>query len=133
MSQETTIQRIISIDDKLKEEIKNNHGEESQVIVHCHYEAHPHDMLIRIWPTTFLIDVSNGHKSTLLFAENISIMPDWSLAPANRPFHFTLYFTGLSRECSLFDLVEEISQPGAFIVRNIPRNKKDIYHVYLKD
>ena len=46
---------------------------EKQVIVHCCFEATPSsDMLIRIWCSTFLIDESLSHQSSLIHHENIS-------------------------------------------------------------
>ena len=45
--------------------------------------------------------------------------------------HGTLYphFSGLPRSCTSFDLIERIPEPGGFEVRNIGRNKTDVYEV----
>jgi hypothetical protein len=29
----------------------------------------------------------------------------------------------------VFDLVEEIPQPGGFVIKNIRRNETDVYHI----
>ncbi|QOW09068.1 hypothetical protein Q73A0000_01245 [Kaistella flava (ex Peng et al. 2021)] len=103
---------------------------EKQVIVHCCFPGTPFsDMLIRIWSSTFLIDESLGHKSTLIHHENISLFPYWTEVPPMKDYWFTLVFSGLPKECTSFDLKEEIPQEGGFWVRNIKRNKSDVYKV----
>jgi hypothetical protein len=103
--------------------------EESQVIVHCSYTSAGSGDLIRIWPTTFLIPQNSSFKSQLIHAENITLFPFWTEIPLGKTHTFTLVFQGLPRDCILFDMVEEIGQPGAFVVKNIRRNKTDVYHV----
>lgn len=102
--------------------------EQGQVTVHCHFTAGLADA-IRIWPSTFLICRHTGHRSQLLFAEGIPLAPEWLLVPAGREIHFTLLFAGLPRECVLFDLVEEIPDPGGFHANSILRNAMDVYRV----
>jgi len=105
--------------------------EESYVYVHCHFKNEWPDTLIRIWRTTFLIDRASGTKSGLVHAENISLAPLWTLIPKDMDFSFLLIFSALPKACKLFDLVEEIPQPGGFCIQNIPRNERDVYHVNL--
>lgn len=88
-------------------------------------------MLIRIWKTTFLVDKSSSHRSKLVHAENISYAPQWTVIPENKLFQFLLIFEALPKGCELFDLLEDIPQPGGFFVDSIMRNKKDVYHVYI--
>lgn len=121
----------ITIDESLKEAVAQQHDDESQVIVHCYYAESAYESQIRIWPSTFLKDCQSGTPSKLLLVDNISIMPQWTFIPPFTPHRFTLYFAGLPKTCSVFDLVEEIPEPGAFIVRDIARNKTDVYHLYL--
>ena len=103
---------------------------EKQVIVHCCFPATPYpDMLIRIWRSTFLVDESLIHKSTLIHHENISLFPYWTQVPPRKDYWFTLVFSGLPKGCTTFDLKEEIPQKGGFWVRNIKRNKTDVYKV----
>jgi hypothetical protein len=102
---------------------------DSFVYVHCHFMNEWKDMLIRIWQTTFLIDATSSARSKLIHAENISIAPQWTLIPDNQPFTFLLIFSALPKSCKQFDLVEEISQPGGFLVNGIARNETDVYHV----
>jgi hypothetical protein len=102
--------------------------EQGQVTVHCHFTAGLADA-IRIWPSTFLICRHTGHRSQLLLAEGIPLAPMWLAVPAGREIHFTLLFAGLPRECVLFDLVEEIPDPGGFRTLGILRNSMDVYRV----
>jgi len=103
--------------------------DDSHVYVHCHVGNLAEGMLIRIWRTTFLIDRSQGSKSGLIHAENISFAPEWTMIPGKGAYTFLLIFSALAKSCSVFDLVEEIPQPGGFLVKNIRRNETDIYHV----
>ena len=103
---------------------------EKQVIVHCCFPASPSaDMLVRIWPSTFLIVDSLSHRSSLIHHENISLYPYWTEVPPMKDFWFTLVFSGLPKECKSFDLMEIIPQEGGFNVQNIKRNRTDVYKV----
>jgi hypothetical protein len=102
---------------------------DSFVYVHCHFMNEWKDMLIRIWRTTFLVDAASSARSQLIHAENISLAPQWTLIPDNQPFTFLLIFSALPKSCKQFDLIEEISQPGGFLVKAIARNETDVYHV----
>lgn len=106
--------------------------EEKQVIVHCCFPApHFEGNLIRIWSSTFLIDNALGHRSSLIHHENISLFPYWTEVPPFKDFWFTLIFTGLPKDCKIFDLQEIISEEGGFHVKNIKRNGSDVYRVKL--
>jgi hypothetical protein len=103
--------------------------EDSHVYVHGHVRNGGTDMLIRIWKTTFLVDVASGSKSGLIHAENITLAPQWTRIPNGSDFSFLLIFSALPKTCQRFDLREEIPQPGGFRVSGIPRNETDVYHV----
>lgn len=103
--------------------------EDSYVYVHCYVQPPVDDVLIRIWKTTFLIDKYSGSKSQLVHTENISLAPQWTLVPRNKPYSFLLIFTALAKSCTRFDLVEDIPQSGGFLVKDIQRNETDVYHV----
>ncbi|HYC86953.1 MAG TPA: hypothetical protein VEB86_17090 [Chryseosolibacter sp.] len=105
--------------------------EDSFVYVHCHYDNAGMESLIRIWSTTYLIDKGSGSRSRLIHAENITMAPTWTPVPQGATYSFLLVFEGLPKSCKLFDLIEEISQPGGFEVRNIYRNETDVYHIHL--
>ncbi len=104
-------------------------AEESQVIIHCSYTSSGLGDLIRIWPTTFLFPKNSSIKCKLIHVENITLFPHWTEIPLGKTHTFTLIFQGLPKDCYLFDLVEEIGQPGAFIIKNIHRNRTDVYYV----
>jgi hypothetical protein len=99
-------------------------AEENQTIVHCICGV---DAAYRIWPTTYLIEHGTGNRTKLVTAFNVSFYPGWTLKNAGQKF--TLIFEGLSRNCAVFDLKEEIPQEGGFEVRGIVRNKSDVYTV----
>lgn len=104
--------------------------EEKQVIVHCCFPAAAQfGNLIRIWQSTFLIDESNRHKSKLIHAENITIFPFWTEVPPMKDYWFTLVFSGLPKDCKIFDLKEIIPEEGGFFVQGIRRNETDVYRV----
>ncbi|HLZ17678.1 MAG TPA: hypothetical protein VKQ08_11585 [Cyclobacteriaceae bacterium] len=105
--------------------------EESYVYVHCSFSIPSPDVLIRIWKTTVLKDCHSPGQSQLVHAENISYAPEWTIIPDTGAYSFLLIFTALPKSCTLFDLVEEIPQPGGFLVRNIRRNRSDVYRVTL--
>jgi hypothetical protein len=105
--------------------------DDSYVYVHCHFQNHEHEVFIRIWSTTFLIDSVSSARSQLIHAENITLAPQWTMIPGRQRYTFLLIFSGLPKSCQQFDLLEEIAQPGGFHVKNISRNEKDVYHVDL--
>jgi hypothetical protein len=104
-------------------------SEDSFVYVHCHFENKWQDMLIRIWKTSYLIDHSSEHRSKLVHVENISYAPQWTLVPNYGDYNFLLIFTSLPKSCTSFDLLEQISMPGGFHIKDIVRNETDVYHV----
>jgi hypothetical protein len=106
-------------------EIAIEADEQGIVILHC---TVPGPSGVRIWRSTFLFDHASGHRSKLLHAENICMYPEWYYFDGNH-HTFTLYFEALPKDCSLFDMVEVIPQPGGFVVNRIPRNPEDVYRV----
>jgi hypothetical protein len=103
---------------------------ERQTIVHCKHFLNAGDG-IRIWKTTFLIEKPSGTKRKLIHAENITMHPTWTVMDKDGNYPFTLYFEGLSKGCTEFDLAEIIPQPGGFIVGGIHRNQADVYNVII--
>lgn len=89
----------------------------------------PELTLARIWPTTFLVQ-DDGTRKALLHAFGITQYPQWKLFfPGER---FTLVFEGLDKRCLLFDLLEDIPEPGGFHIENIERNRSDVYEVLME-
>jgi hypothetical protein len=105
--------------------------EDSYIYVHCYFRNRWKNMLIRIWKTTYLLDRTSGARSNLVHAENISIAPVWTRIPDSSEYNFLLVFSSLPRSCNVFDLVEEIPEPGGFHVPDIQRNETDVYHIDL--
>lgn len=103
---------------------------ESQVIVHGFFRGSENDAdLIRIWRSTFLIPHDSSHRSKLMHIENITLYPNWTMILPGQEHRFTLIFSGLPKSCKTFDLIEEIPQAGGFEIRNIQRNKMDVYRI----
>lgn len=127
---ETLIEEKIEIAPELLEQI-NTH-EEKQVIVHCSLTGHSYlESTVRVWPTTYLIPKGAAKKCKILHHFNIVMYPKYQILKVNDTLHFTLIFEGLPTDCKSFDLVEIISEAGAFEARNIQRNKQDVYKLYL--
>lgn len=99
------------------------------VIVHCTIpaEAEPGAYFIR--ETTYLVDHASKRLYPLLHAIGIRHEEPDVVKLSGKPLHFTLYFTGLEKGCTRFDLVERTPDECPFIMRNIPRNARDVYRV----
>lgn len=117
------------VETAVKEAIQNQVGIEQQVIVHGTYTASGFGDGIRIWPTTFLCDQHSVHQSKLIYLEGVSGYPTWTLLSPGERINFVLVFSGLPKGCSVFDLKEIIPEPDGFEIKNIRRNKTDVYHV----
>ncbi|MFN6039282.1 MAG: hypothetical protein ACK452_12495 [Bacteroidota bacterium] len=123
----------VEIDTETKTRIKEESREERQVTVHCTFNCPPGEpQLIRVWSSTFLVDKSSSHRSSLLHAENITLFPNWTPVFGGSSFVFTLLFSALPSTCESFDLYEEIPQSGGFFVANIKRNELDVYRVVIE-
>jgi hypothetical protein len=117
---------IVKKDKKSKLKIAYEVHEESQVIVHCRMNSDSDS--IRIWKSTFLFSHECEHRSKLVHAVNISMFPKWTniISPN---YTFTLIFSGLPKSCKTFDLLEQIPESGGFNIKNIKRNKSDVYNL----
>ncbi len=116
---------------KTKKKPKEAVQEESQVMVHCIITGSTQGYAIRIWKSTFIYAKDSSHVSKLLHFENITLFPEWTILDQGKPHRFTLIFSGLPKDCKHFDLIEKIPQEGGFEVKNIARNKRDVYLVNL--
>lgn len=119
----------IKVDKQVLEDAKTQTDLEKQVIVHCHLKAEFQDISIRIWNSTYLRDQESSHKSKLLNAFNISLYPTWKHIFGSNKANFTLVFSALPKDCTSFDLFEDIPQGGGFFTGLISRNKTDVYSV----
>lgn len=129
-----TIVEKPKIAEEILQQLEVKVQEERQVIVHCMLPASPFPgNLVRIWKSTVLHDQQTDYLSELVHAENISYFPFWTEVPPGKDFWFTLVFTGLPKDCKMFDLVEFIPHPGGFHVRNIQRNSSDVYRVKISE
>jgi hypothetical protein len=106
--------------------------EEGQMLVHVTVRNRE-DMAVRIWPSTFLVDMQQGRRARLLQQFNISLAPDWTFIPGNSRYRFTLVFERLPKDCIMFDLLEIIPEPGGFAWHNILRNQQDVYWLNMEE
>lgn len=128
MTTETKTIKKTKKEEKTSKTLVETH--ERQTIVHCKHFGQIGDG-VRIWKTTFLIEKPSGTKRKLVHAENITMYPNWTVLERNGAYPFSLYFEGLSKSCTSFDLKEIIPQDGGFNVENIPRNQTDVYQVVI--
>jgi hypothetical protein len=117
------------VEEEVMTSIDTSTLEDSYVYVHCYFENTSDDMLIRIWRSTYLIDRASGSRSSLIHAVNISYAPMWTMIPKKGRFSFLLIFSALPKDCTVFDLLEDIPQTGGFFIQGIQRNQLDVYHV----
>jgi len=118
-----------SVCEELEFELFELSKEENQVIVHVKVNATIDEDAARIWKTTFLVDAYSGVKYPLVYSDGISIAPEWTPIPSDKPLYFTLIFKGLPKKCLFFHLVEIIPEPGGFEFKNIQRNISDVYAI----
>jgi hypothetical protein len=118
------------IDEAVRRELLHDLPDEGQVIVHLTYYSH-WENIIRIWPTTYLVPQDGGDCSKLLTTHGITLYPAWTLLDAGERFRFTLVFAPLPKTCTIFDLQEDIPEPGGFFISGIKRNQTDVYHLRL--
>jgi hypothetical protein len=125
---ETLIEEKVEIAPELLQQIAVE--VEKQVTVHgLINNLTTQELLVRVWPTIYLIPKDKVQKCKLLHHFNIAMHPEWQYIKRSNSLQFTLIFEGLPKGCDQFDLVEIIPEDGAFEVRNISRNKQDVYFV----
>ena len=123
----------VQIDPEILQQLATQSEEAGQVILHFLFRSNPFThSKIRIWPTSFLYDLNSSHRSEMVHFENISLYPEWMDVAAGGMRFFTLFFSGLPRDCTHFDFVEECGgEAYNFEVRKIPRNKQDVYYIQM--
>jgi hypothetical protein len=110
--------------------------EQGQVIVHClHYGCSSMcgrtiKCELRLNPSIQLIPTNGSNPSHLLQAYNINLPPARNFKESYGT-EFTLVFSGLPKDCTSFDFIEPDEDGRGWQVKNIKRNKTDVYYVYL--
>lgn len=120
----------VEIDEELLVQAKARTKEEKQIIIHVEIRANDFPFSIRIWPNTYLLPHEKTAAAKLLHAERISMAPPWTLVNQQN-YNFTLIFQSLSKDCEVFDLLENIPTFDRFEYRSIARNKSDVYYLTL--
>ncbi len=100
------------------------------VVVHFTCEPFYADAM-RVWRTTYLLDLDSAHRSELIDKKNITYAPNWTFVQYGASHRFTLYFAPLPKRVIQFDLREIIPQPGGWHIQGIRRNREDVYQVRL--
>ena len=122
----------IEIAKELKEQLATQIEIESQVIVHINFFSGHFSSLLRIWDNVYLQCKDSEIRSKLLFSENIAIYPEMTKIEAYSSLDFTLVFENLPKECSSFDLIEDIPEEGGFLFKDISRNNSNVYYQKLR-
>ena len=131
-SSETITKPKVNINPSVLTKLKPQEEVEKQVVLHCEIPLVFHfGMMIRIFSSTYLFDEHSSHKSELVHFENISLGPAWKHVKPGAPIHFTLYFSGLPKSCTLFHFHEVLDDKTGFQFRNIIRNATDVYSIKL--
>ena len=86
---------------------------------------------IRIWKSTYLIPDNSDKICKLIDVYNISLYPEWTKIDMYKINNFTLVFEALPKGCKSFSLLEEGLGEGCFDIKNISRNKTDLYNLPL--
>ena len=121
----------VEISPSILVEIKTQVYEAGQVVIHFVYQNEDFwiGSKIRIWPSSYLYDKGSAHISELVHCENIVQAPMWQEVTFGTKCYFTLIFSGLPRDCSTFDFIEDCGgEGGGFEVLDVARNESDIYY-----
>lgn len=121
----------IGVSPELKQDVLKSTSSEAQVVIHGTIYGNEPGLQVRIWDSIHLYPKGFIYPSELIYSENISFYPVWTPIPFGETLQFTLIFSGLPKGCKYFDLIESIPEPGGFVVRNIPREKSDVYNLIL--
>ena len=119
----------VKIDKETNHELLTKLQEESQVTIHGSCTSIEKDVFLQICNPTFLIPKESTNKSKLIYSENIAKYPRWNKVKKGTTANFVLIFSILPKSCVYFDLIESVPLSGTFIVKNMKRNKTDVYHV----
>jgi hypothetical protein len=128
--EEKTIKEAVITNPEILSELCTQLKEEKQVTVHCTFNL-GYECRIRLWRSTYLIDSRSAHRSSLLHVIGIPVFPD-AWIRISGVHTFTLFFSGLPKDCNVFDLQEFATTDfGSFTASGIVRNSCDVYSVNL--
>ena len=77
----------------------------------------------RIWPTTRIECTRTGATGRLLGVYNVGIYPNWQHFETEGMYG--LEFKALPPECTTFDVIEDIPEPGGLHLKDCPRFDDD--------
>lgn len=129
MTQFAEIAELVDIETSLLEEQESK----GYTIIHCQYTSsckYVDGGWISIWPTTYLVNISENTRLQLLHAINIPLAPQKHYFKRKGQLKtFTLIFPAIPKHWTKFSLNERSGSEDGFNVKNITRNNSGIYRV----
>lgn len=124
------MEKVASPETFIEPQLLQETEEERGIIVHCKILSNGD--FLRIWKSTYLIELNGSARASLQFALDISVAPEWCfIERADGYSYFTLIFQTLPKPVSSFVLQEVIPEPGGFTSATIQRNQTDVYQAIL--
>jgi len=126
---------LVQFNNVATESLLANAKEQGQVIVHClHYGCSSEcgrtiKCELKLNPSVQLIPKNGAIISKLLHAYNINLPPAKNIKESYGT-EFTLVFSGLPKDCTVFDFLEPDEDGRGWNVKNIKRNNTDVYYIY---
>ena len=103
---------------------RQDHEDKGQVTIHMRTRWGGG---VRIWSSIKLLCRTTGTEAKFIHAVGLSPFPTWTrVEPGGK---YTLLIEALPSNCRAFDIIEDIPQPGGFVVEDIVRNGKDVYRL----
>lgn len=102
--------------------------EEGQITIILNFKS-VYPMSQRFWPSIELRSQVNGERAKLIQTLGLNPFPQWTHCAAGKQYQFCLIFESLSKEVTIFSIIEEIPEPGGYFEPNILRNKSDVYRI----
>lgn len=108
-------------------EIKND----EKTIIKCHVNYSQDSDAFRLNESTFLLDTKNNTKLKLIKYYGVLPYPEWTEVKKGEALIVTLVFEKLPLNCETFSLIEDIVEPGGFLVENIKYKSTGFYELEL--
>lgn len=108
-------------------EIKND----EKTIIKCRVICSQASESFRVSESTFLLDTKNNKKLKLIKHYGTEPYSEWTRMKKGETLIVTLVFEKLPLNCETFSLIEDIIEPGGFLIENIKYNSTGFYEVEL--
>ena len=123
-----------SVSEQFENMLSKQTAEEGQVIIHCFHNpcfdgcSKYKKCVIAIANNIVLIPDTKDGNASLIYAENILLMPDINIKKEEIT-KFTLVFSALPKNCKTFSFIEP--EDNGWVLHNIKRNRTDIYRLHI--